>query len=920
MSLFGKLLVIDLMPILYRGYFVFLNKPRRTASGINTSSLSLLASTLDQLIRTYEPTHMAIAMESQTPTFRHDLYAPYKAQREKMPEDIASAIGQSEELAAAWGIPTVHLDGYEADDILGTLAKRGADAGFEVIIASPDKDLGQLAGDHVSIFRPGEKAPLSAAEICEQWGLHSPEQMIDYLALAGDASDNIPGVPGIGPKTAVKLLQEYGSLENLLEHAEEIKGKSGKLLVEHHDEAVLSKKLVTIVTDVPIELPWDNLEVKPIDADKLGPVLQKYELKTIASRFGIKLAEEAPVMTAGDDLFAFADQVDAPKPAQPVTQTLATFPHTYTLADTEEKRALLLEELLKTPIIGFDTETTGLNPLVDRAVGCSFATAPGIAWYLPLPEDDEAQKEILKPFEAVFLSESIAKVGHNLKFDRKVLARLGFELKGPLHDTLLQHYLVATTDRHDMDHVSKTLLNYTPIPITRLIGENKKGNMGDLPPESILDYAAEDADVTLRLHHALQPKIEELGLKWLLEACEEPLAGVLMRMELAGVTLDTGALRKFRQELEGEILRLELAIRDYTGAGINLASPKQIGEYLFGELALDPGVKRTPRGQYPTNEEQLLKVRDRHPVVDLLLDWRACVKLKNTYVDKLPEAISSVDGRIHTTFNQSLTDTGRLSSSDPNLQNIPIRSDRGQRIRAAFVSRGPGWKLLSADYSQVELRLMAAMSQDEQMVAAFKNDEDIHTQTACAVFNLPADQITPQQRSHCKMVNFGIIYGISAFGLASRLRIPRRDAQQLIDAIFAHYPAVKTYIDKTIEEARACGYAKTLWGRRRVIPEITSRNATTRHAAERIAINMPIQGTAADIIKLAMVRIDHELRALNLKTQMILQIHDELLFDVPEEELPIVQPLVKEIMENAIELPIPLKVSIGVADDWLSAH
>ena len=898
----GTLFLVDLMPILYRGHFVFLKKPRRTASGINTSSVSLFANTLEQLIRVFRPTHLAVAAESHAPTFRHRLYAPYKAQREKMPEDIAAAIEQSRELADAWGIRTVTAEGFEADDVMGTLAERAVAEGFAVVIATPDKDLGQLAGPNVTILHPGDETPLTAEAICTHWGLADPEQMVDYLALAGDASDNIPGVPGIGPKTAAKLLRDHGSLDALLAAADDIPGRAGETLRAHLDEARLSKRLVTIVRDVPLALSLDDLRLAPPDAATLAPVLAKFELRQVAIRLNIALdaAPEAP--------------------ATRCHATLADTPHDYRLAETAEARAALAEALRRETLVGFDTETTGLHPRTDRLVGCSFAVAGGKAWYVPLPEGAEAQREALAPFLPLFRSETVAKVGHNLKFDRAFLAALGIDLEGPLHDTLLEHYLVAPSDRHTLDAVAESILNYTPIAISALLGEDASANMADLSPAAILDYAAEDADVALRLHQALMPRIEAMGLTRLLTECEEPLAGVLLRMERTGVRIDGTALRRVRQEIEGELVRLEQAIREYTGAGVNLASPKQMGEFLFGRLNLDPTVRRTARGQFPTNEELLLKLRDKHPVVDLFLDWRACIKLKNTYVDRLPDHVDPADGRIHTTFNQTFTDTGRLSSSDPNLQNIPVRSERGQRIRAAFVARGPGWKLLSADYSQVELRLMAAMSGDTRMIDAFRRGEDIHAQTASVVFGVPLEAVTPRQRSHCKMVNFGIIYGISSFGLASRLRIPRKEAQTLIDAYFAQYPAVHAYMGRTVDEARAHGYAQTLFGRRRPLPDLTSRNASTRQAAERMAINMPIQGTAADIIKFAMVRIDAALRARDLRTQMILQIHDELLFDVPEDEIATVQPLIREAMEHVIALPVPLSVSIGIGDDWLAAH
>ena len=890
----GKLIVIDLMPILYRGYFVFLSKPRRTADGINTSSLSLLASTLEQMIKKFNPTHLAIAMESQTPTFRHTLYPEYKAQREKMPEDIAAAIGQAQELASAWGIPLLQVDGYEADDLLGTLAARGAAEGFEVIVASPDKDLGQLADDHISIYRPGDAQPSTAAEIAQQWQIPSAASMVDYLALAGDASDNIPGVPGIGQKTAIKLLQTYQTLENLLEQADSVKGKTGEILRQHREAARLSKQLVTIVRDVPMTIDWDALRIPTPDAERLAPVLKRYELKKVAQQLGISLeASDA------QDLFSFA----ATQAAQP--ETRYQFNEIKTPGEAERIAKLLGDQ----PEIGvsFLSDATG--------EACAFAVADGRGWFLAWPKT-EATAPLFAPFLPLFTTAAPAKYIHGARALKTALHTLLNQPPVALHDTLLEHYLLAATERHDLADVAISALNQRlQFPL------NKGDDWLNNPLLSNLTNALpEQAYVALQLHTTFAPQLKTMGLTSLLEDCEEPLSNVLLQMERTGVRIDLAALREFRNELEGEILRLELAIRDYTGAGINLASPKQVGEFLFGELQLDPDVKRTARGQFPTNEELLLKQRDKHPIIDLLLDWRACVKLKNTYVDRLPEHISPVDGRIHTTFHQTLTDTGRLSSSDPNLQNIPIRTERGQRIRAAFVARNADWVLLSADYSQVELRLMAAMSGDEAMVAAFQRGEDIHAQTAAAVFNVPLAEVTPQQRSKCKMVNFGILYGISAFGLAERLRIPRKEAQQLIEAVFNHFPAVKRYMTQLVEQAREKGYAETLFGRRRALPDLKSRNGAVRAAAERIALNMPIQGTAADIIKFAMVRIQAALQARGLKTQMILQIHDELLFDVPKDELDIVTPLIQEAMETVIPLAVPLPVAIAAANDWLTAH
>jgi DNA polymerase-1 len=804
---------------------------------------------------------------------------------------------QAKELAEAWGVKILQADGYEADDLLGTVAARGAAEGFEVIIASPDKDLGQLAGENISIYKPGEAKPLSAAEIAEQWQIPSADRMIDYLALAGDSSDNIPGVPGIGQKTTIKLLSAYPSLEALLEAAPEIKGKTGTLLQQHRELALLSKRLVTIERNVPFSFNWDELKVPTPNAERLTPVLKRYELKKLAQRLGLSLET-----TEAQGTFAFDEAPAVPVPTTDVKEIT-----------TEAEAQALAQHLLQEKQVGVAV----LNlPEAPDCTACAFALADGRAWHFKLAESFMGSCPLLAPFYPLFTNDTIEKVVHGARTLKHFLrAQCNLHPKA-ICDTLLEHYLYAATERHELDNIAVSVLQ---TPLQHPLPSVKELIASPLLAGVSLSLA-EQAFVTVRLHQALMPQLEAMKLTALLNDCEAPLADILLQMERTGVRIDLAALRQFRTELEGEILQLELAIRNYTGVGINLASPKQIGEFLFGELKLDPEVKRTARGQFPTNEELLLKQRDKHPIVDLLLDWRACVKLKNTYVDRLPEHISPEDGRIHTTFHQTLTDTGRLSSSDPNLQNIPIRTARGQRIRAAFVARNEDWVLLSADYSQVELRLMAAMSGDPEMVAAFTRGEDIHAQTASAVYGVPLEEVTPQQRAHCKMVNFGILYGISAFGLAERLRIPRKEAQQLIEAVLGHFPSVKSYMSHLIETAREKGYAETLFGRRRALPDLTSRNGAVRAAAERIALNMPIQGTAADIIKFAMVRIQQELTTRNLKTQLILQIHDELLFDVPKSEVEIVTPLIKKIMEQVIPLSVPLPVAISSATDWLSAH
>ena len=901
-----KLFIIDLMPFLYKGHFVFLRNPRMTASGINTSALLGLVNGLSGILRTQKPTHAVLAMDPGGPTFRHEAYAPYKAQRQKMPEDLAASIPYAFELAEALRIPVVRVDGFEADDVMGTLAVKGAEAGFDVYLATPDKDAAQLVRPGVRLYRPahaGDAAEIyDAAKVCEHWHLREPRQMIDYLALAGDASDNIPGIRGVGEKTATDLLSRFGDVEGILANAASLKGKLAEKVANSRDDALLSKFLTTIRTDVPIAPDWNAYRLDGIDRDKLAAVCEKFELTRLAKEF---LGTE--------------DAVSAAPCAS--LQTLSSFPHDYRLVTTEEEAAALLAELMTADRIAFDTETAAVDGHESteahfcKLVGFSFATAPGKAWYVVA--------DLIDVFRPLFADPTKTFVGHNVKFDRAVLHRYGIGFGSVLHDTMLAHYALDAAARHGMDALAEQYLGYRPIPITDLIGVPARGkpqlSMAALKPAEILDYAAEDADVTRRLDDVLRPQALALskGISSLADV-EEPLVKILCDMEREGVRIDTQALKDYGRELDREILGFTRQILDVSGPDFNPDSPRQLGELLFGKLGL-PGGKKTSSGQWATDEKTLSKLVDAHPVVAAVLEYRACAKLKSTYVDKLP-ALIDADSRVHTTYAQAFTETGRLSSSDPNLQNIPIRTARGKTIRRAFVPRDANHVILSADYSQIELRLMAAFSGDAAMLAAFRNGEDIHRDTASRVYDVMLAFVTPEQRAKCKMVNFGIIYGISAFGLSQRLKVPRKEAAELIDTYFRLYPKVRDYMSAAIEKARAAGYAETVLGRRRTLRDINSRNATARQAAERDAINTPIQGSAADLIKIAMVKVDRALRAANLRTKMVLQIHDELVFDVPKEEVETVREIVRREMTTAYDFGVPLEVGIGVGANWLEAH
>ena len=924
-----KLFIVDLMPFLYRGHFVFLKSPRMTSSGINTSALLGLVNGLMSIVKRERPERLVLAMDPGGPTFRHRAYPPYKAQREKMPEDLAASIPYAFEVADALGIPVVRVDDFEADDVMGTIAVKGAAAGFDVYLATPDKDAAQLVRPGVKLYRPshsGDAAEVyDEAKVCEHWKLSSPAQMIDYLALAGDASDNIPGIRGVGEKTAADLIAKFGDVEGVIANVGKIKGKLAEKVFAGREDAMTSKFLTTIRTDVPIEPDWESYRLGAPDPEKLAAVCAKFELTRLAKEYGIAAAATAPRTTRLRQ-GSGGQASHEPRATTPETlTTLADFPHDYRYVSTEEEARELLKTLMAAPRVAFDTETTAREPGMTatdastcRLIGFSFATEPGRAWYV-----DAALVDVFRP---LFADPAKVLVAHNGKFDRNVLHRYGIGFASTPHDTMLAHYCLDAAARHGMDALAERYLGYRTIHFSEVAGEQERGKpeptLAGKDIAKVTDYAAEDADVTLRLEDALRPQALALaeGRKGpvALSEVEEPLVKVLCDMEREGVRVDVDALKEYGRELDREILSLTQGILAYADPGFNPDSPKQLGELLFGKLGL-PGGRKTSTGQFSTDEKTLAKLAGAHPVVPAILDYRACTKLKSTYVDKLPTLIDA-DSRVHTTYAQAFTETGRLSSSDPNLQNIPIRTERGRRIRAAFVARDDRHRIVSADYSQIELRLMAAFSGDEAMLAAFRSGADIHRETASRVYGVMPAFVTDEQRSKCKMVNFGIIYGISAFGLSQRLKVPRREAEGLIDSYFRLYPGVRDFMSAAVAKAREKGYAETMLGRRRTLRDIDSRNATARGAAERDAINTPIQGSAADLIKIAMVRVDRALKERRLRAKMVLQIHDELVFDVPEEEVDEVVELARREMTGAYDFGVPLEVGVGVGRSWLDAH
>ncbi|MDH6310391.1 DNA polymerase-1 [Dysgonomonas sp. PFB1-18] len=930
-----KLFLLDAYALIYRSYYAFIKSPRVNSKGLNTSAVFGFVNTLEELLRKENPTHIAVAFDPPGGTFRHDAYEQYKAQRQETPEDIRIAVPIIKEIIAAYNIKELEVLRYEADDVIGTIAKKAEKEGFDVYMMTPDKDYGQLTSDHIFMYKPKFAGngfdTLDAKAIMEKYELSSPEQMIDLLGLMGDASDNIPGCPGVGPKTAQKLLEEYGSIENLLENTKNIKGTLKLRLEENKEQIIFSKFLATIKTDVPIDFKKDEYKRREINAEKIAELFEELEFRTLINRVLKKdgsPANPVRITTTHEaiqgDLFAellpVANQANETVNYSSL-QELKDIPHTYHLVEKDDEIADLAIKIAKEKSCCFDTETTGLDPTTSELVGMSFAFKEGEAYYVAVPADFEKAKQIAGQFRSFFEDEKIQKVGQNLKYDIIVLKKYGIHVKGPLFDTMIAHYLLNPELRHNMDYMAETFLNYKTIHIDELIGARGKNqlNMRSLRPEQIKDYACEDADVTLKLKAILEKAIEKQGLEKLLYEIELPLIYVLADMEYTGVRLDTDALAEYSKKLTLQLQNIEQEIFKAAESEFNINSAKQVGEVLFDKLKIVDKPKKTKTGQYVTSEETLESMKTAHPIVGQILDYRGLKKLLSTYIDALPLLVNPVDEKVHTSYNQTVTATGRLSSSNPNLQNIPIREDQGREIRKAFIA-DEGCVFFSADYSQIELRIMAHLSKDPNMVDAFNSGEDIHAATAAKIFKLPIKEVTGDMRRKAKTANFGIIYGISVFGLAERLSIPRGEAKELIDGYFETYPKVKEYMDNSIAVAREKNYVETVFGRKRYLPDINSRNTTVRGYAERNAINAPIQGSAADIIKVAMNRIFERFERENIKSKMILQVHDELNFNVIESELPQVQKIVMEEMENAYKLVVPLKADCGKGKNWLEAH
>ena len=926
-----RLLLIDGMAIVYRAFFGMIRSPRITSRGEDVSGVFGFVNILLDLLREYETDHAAVAFDAHGPTFRHELFPDYKATRDETPEGIRSAVPRLKTLLEAFGIPMLEYPGFEADDVIGTLARRAEREGFTTYMATPDKDFAQLVDERTFMLKPGRAggAPelLDPAKIREQWGIESPRQVIDILGLAGDASDNVPGVPGVGPKTARKLIAEFGSVENLLEHTDRLKGKLRERIEQNREKALLSKRLVTIRCDVPLKESPDSLRTGARDERRLRRLFEELEFRSLIKRlFGEaptpKEARAATVSLGQGDLFEFAAAKDSEAPAAaPRFETLADVPHDYRLVVDAAGRKALAERLAGLPAFCFDLETTSLNVFEAELVGVAFCAEPAMAWFATLPPDREQAKLALEPFRAVWENRNVAKIGQNLKYDLLVLKRHGFEVNGTLLDTMLAHYLVEPDRRHGMDRMAESLLGYSPIAISELIGERKAGqrSMRDVDPQRVRDYACEDADVTLRLWRKLEPMLAERGQERVFREIETPLLPVLVEMESEGVALDVDALRDYSLRLAEKIEGLEREIFEMAGGEpFNLNSPKQLGEVLFDRLELAEKPKKTRTGQYKTDESVLSDLAASHEIARRILDYRGLVKLKGTYVDALPREVRPETGRVHATFRQAVTSTGRLSCENPNLQNVPVRTEEGREIRRAFIPR-EGFLMLSCDYSQIELRIMAELSGDEALREAFASGEDVHRATAARIFGVEPEAVTRDMRSKAKMVNFGIIYGISAFGLARRLRIPRAEAKSIIDQYRAAHPGVQEWLDRTLEFAREHGYVETVTGRRRYVRDVNARNQTVRAAAERNAINAPVQGTAADLIKLAMIRVAELLRERRARTRMLLQVHDELVFDLHPDERDLV-PLVEEKMRAAIPMTVPVLVESGIGKNWLEAH
>lgn len=927
-----KLFLIDAYALIYRSYYAFLKNPRINSKGMNTSAIFGFINSLEDVLKRENPTHIAVAFDPKGPTFRHEAYELYKAQREETPEVIRQSVPIIKDIIEAYNIPILEVPRFEADDVIGTVSKQAEKEGFEVYMMTPDKDYGQLVSEHIFMYRPkfgGDYEVMGVKEVLNKYSLTSVDQVIDLLGLMGDSSDNIPGCPGVGEKTAQKLLEEYGSIENLLENTDKLKGALQKRVTENAEQIRFSKFLATIKTDVPIQFDAAKCVREKPNETRLTEIYTELEFRTFINKMTGEEKKSAPapqkVVAKGPVQGNLFDLFATEEPSVPKYSTLAnlkTTLHVYKTVDTEEEMAKLGRFLADQDFFAFDTETDGIDPLTAGLVGMSFAVKENEAWYVPVPADKEEATKVVAHFSPALQNRKSQKIGQNIKFDIIVLRKYGVRVAGPLFDTMIAHYLLNPELRHGMDYLAETYLKYKPVPISQLIGPKGKNQlcMRDVPLAQIAEYAAEDADVTLKLKNFFAPELKKAGIESLFFDIEMPLIYVLVEMEVTGVKLDTVALKQSSEELTAALNNLEKEIYELAGVKFNINSSKQVGEVLFEHLKIEEKAKKTKTGSYSTSEDILEKMRSKHPVVGKLLEYRGLKKLLSTYIDALPELINPETGKVHTSFNQTVTATGRLSSTNPNLQNIPIRDELGREIRKAFIPDNEDCTFFSADYSQIELRIMAHLSQDEHMIEAFRSGADIHSATAAKIYGIPVEEVTGDMRRKAKTANFGIIYGISIFGLAERLNIPRAESKELIEGYFKSYPGVRDYMDESIRIAKEKGYVETIFKRKRYLPDINSHNAIVRGYAERNAINAPIQGSAADIIKVAMVRIYNRFEEEGLKSKMILQVHDELNFNVCQDEQEKVRQIVLEEMENAIQLQVPLIADCGEGKNWLEAH
>jgi DNA polymerase I len=921
-----RLFLLDAMALIYRAHFALIRSPRFTSSGACTSAVFGVANTVFDIINKCQPSHIVVAYDTSEPTFRHEVFPQYKAQRDALPEDIAAQFPLVDRFFDAMQIRVIRAPGYEADDIIGTIAKVADQQAFESFMVTPDKDYTQLVTQHVRLFRPGRQGSdheiLGVKEVLAEWQIERIEQIVDILGLMGDASDNIPGVPGYGEKTAQKLIAEFGSIENLIANTHQLKGKLRERIEQNVEQALLSKRLVTINTSVPLDFRFSDFEWTDYDPAKLKQLFMDIEFDTLGKRMFGKDFSSAPTRTAVIREKR-EKEIQATLFDEPVDEKqLDDVQHDYRMLTEKAERTVLIAELLQQKSVCFDTEADGLDPRSARPLGMSFSIRSHSACYVVLPDEPTAMNSVLEEFRPLFESESIEKVGHNLKYDAELLRWNGIKLKGPLFDTMLAHNMKEPEMLHGMDYLARLYLGYSPIPITDLIG--KKGEqqrkMSEVPLPVLSRYACEDADVTLQLARVIRADIEKAGVAKVCDEVECPLIPVLVEMEYDGIKLNSDAIKAYSIQLAQEIAELEEKIYRAAGHRFNIASPKQLGVVLYDEMGLVDNPKKTATGQYSTREDELLRLAGKHQIVDDVLDFRNASKLKSTYVDTLPDSVNPKTGRLHTHYSQAWTATGRMQSNDPNLQTIPVRKERGREIRAAFVPRSDEYLILSADYSQIELRIMAALSQDPGMIEAFNNQIDIHTATAAKVYKIDLKDVDREKRSKAKMVNFGILYGISSFGLQQRLNIPRQEANELIKNYFEKYPGVDQYIKETIKFAKQHGYVRTITGRRRYLRDINSRNRSLAGAAERLAMNSPIQGTAADMLKLAMIKIYRALRRQNFKTKMLLTVHDEIVFDMHRAEQQDVMPIIADCMKTALPLEVPLEVEMGFGQNWLEAH